>query len=66
MTFVVFSDEASGCYCSIHEIILTVAFTAYTRMNFIEMKDLNVKSETQKVLEEIMKELKTLEKGMAL
>lgn len=35
-------------------------------MNFIEMKDLNVKSETQKVLEEIIKELKTLEKGMAL
>ena len=30
------------------------------------MKDLNVKSETQKVLEEIIKELKTLEKGMPL
>lgn len=44
-----------------HELILTVAFTTYTRMNFLDIKDANVKGETQKVLEEIMKELKTLE-----
>ena len=44
-----------------HELILTVAFTAYTRMNFLDIKDVNVKGETQKVVEEIIKELKTLE-----